>query len=49
MLIAGRAIAGLGAAGLMNGGLQILTNSTPLEKRPREYFFSVAVVVIDTN
>ncbi|KAF2690511.1 efflux pump protein [Lentithecium fluviatile CBS 122367] len=34
MLIAGRAVAGLGAAGLMNGGMQILTNSTPLEKRP---------------
>ncbi|KAL5379303.1 hypothetical protein DPSP01_008575 [Paraphaeosphaeria sporulosa] len=34
MLIGGRALAGLGAAGLMNGGLNILTNSTPLEKRP---------------
>ncbi|KAL5418675.1 hypothetical protein PMIN04_007235 [Paraphaeosphaeria minitans] len=34
MLIGGRALAGMGAAGLMNGGLNILTNSTPLEKRP---------------
>ncbi|KAF1960439.1 efflux pump protein, partial [Byssothecium circinans] len=34
MLIAGRAVAGLGAAGLMNGGLNIITNSSPLEKRP---------------
>jgi MFS family permease len=34
MLIAGRAVAGMGAAGLMNGGLQILANSAPLEKRP---------------
>ncbi|KAF2451175.1 efflux pump protein [Karstenula rhodostoma CBS 690.94] len=34
MLIGGRALAGLGASGLMNGGLNILTNSTPLEKRP---------------
>jgi len=37
MLIAGRAVAGLGAAGLMNGGMQIMTNSTPLEKRPCEF------------
>ncbi|KAJ4352555.1 uncharacterized protein N0V89_007904 [Didymosphaeria variabile] len=34
MLIGGRALAGLGASGLMNGGLNIITNSTPLEKRP---------------
>lgn len=34
MLIGGRALAGLGAAGLMNGGLNILTNSAPLKKRP---------------
>ena len=34
MLIAGRTLAGLGSAGLMNGGLNIIVNSTPLEKRP---------------
>lgn len=34
MLIGGRVLAGIGAAGLLNGGLNILTNSTPLEKRP---------------
>lgn len=34
MLIGGRALAGLGAAGLMNGGLNIISNATPLEKRP---------------
>jgi MFS family permease len=34
ILIGGRTLAGLGAAGLMNGGLNILANATPLEKRP---------------
>jgi MFS family permease len=33
MLIVGRAVAGMGAAGLMNGALTILSNSIPLEKR----------------
>jgi len=33
MLIVGRAVAGLGAAGLVNGGLTILSACTPLEKR----------------
>lgn len=33
MLIVGRAIAGMGAAGLMNGGLTILSNAVPIEKR----------------
>ncbi|KAL2261812.1 hypothetical protein VTK26DRAFT_3255 [Humicola hyalothermophila] len=34
MLIAGRAIAGMGSAGLMNGALTIIACSVPLEKRP---------------
>ncbi|KAK3360512.1 putative MFS multidrug transporter [Lasiosphaeria hispida] len=34
MLIGGRAIAGIGTSGLQNGGLTIITNSVPLEKRP---------------
>jgi MFS family permease len=34
MFIVGRAISGLGAAGILNGGLEIITNSTPLNKRP---------------
>lgn len=34
MLIAGRAIAGMGTAGLMNGGLTIIACSVPLAKRP---------------
>ncbi|KAF2110752.1 efflux pump protein [Lophiotrema nucula] len=34
MLIVGRAVAGLGSSGLMNGGLTIITVVAPLEKRP---------------
>ena len=34
MLIGGRVLAGMGAAGLFNGGLNIIANSTPMEKRP---------------
>lgn len=37
MLIIGRAVAGIGSAGLMNGGLTILSESMPLHKRPK-YF-----------
>ena len=33
MLIIGRAVAGLGGAGLINGGITILSACTPLEKR----------------
>ncbi|KAI1370090.1 major facilitator superfamily domain-containing protein [Hypoxylon crocopeplum] len=34
MLIIGRAIAGFGAAGIINGALTIVSSSAPLEKRP---------------
>lgn len=34
MLIVGRAVAGLGGSGLMNGGLTILAACAPPEKRP---------------
>ncbi|KAE8552715.1 hypothetical protein EYB25_004094 [Talaromyces marneffei] len=34
MLIIGRAIAGIGSSGLMNGALTILSTSMPLHKRP---------------
>ncbi|GJC85422.1 efflux pump mlcE [Colletotrichum liriopes] len=34
MLIAGRAIAGLGGSGLLNGGMTIIAGAIPLEKRP---------------
>jgi len=33
MLIVGRALAGLGGAGLINGGITILSACTPLSKR----------------
>ncbi|KAF7901360.1 hypothetical protein EAF00_003581 [Botryotinia globosa] len=34
MLIVGRAVAGIGSAGLMNGAITILTHAVPMEKRP---------------
>ncbi|KAF2795192.1 efflux pump protein [Melanomma pulvis-pyrius CBS 109.77] len=34
MLIGGRAIAGIGASGLMNGGMTIISGAVPLHKRP---------------
>ena len=34
MLIVGRAVAGMGGAGLMNGGITIMAACLPLEKRP---------------
>jgi hypothetical protein len=34
MLIGGRAISGLGASGIMNGAMTIITGATPMEKRP---------------
>jgi hypothetical protein len=37
MLIIGRAIAGLGSSGLINGGLTIIAASVPLVKRPSEF------------
>ena len=36
MLIVGRAVAGMGASGLINGALTILAASSPLHKRPGE-------------
>jgi hypothetical protein len=36
MLIIGRAIAGLGSSGLINGGLTIIAASVPLVRRPSE-------------
>lgn len=34
MLITGRAVAGIGAAGLVNGALTILAAAVPIHKRP---------------
>ncbi len=54
MFIVGRAVSGLGAAGILNGGLEIITNSTPLSKRPalfgiilgRELFLITSYLII---
>jgi MFS family permease len=35
MLIVGRAVAGMGGSGLINGALTILSAAVTLEKRPR--------------
>jgi len=37
MLIIGRAIAGVGAAGISSGAYTMLSASVPLEKRPGEF------------
>ncbi|KAI1074271.1 major facilitator superfamily domain-containing protein, partial [Whalleya microplaca] len=37
MLIVGRAVAGLGASGIINGAITILSGCAPLEKRPCEW------------
>jgi MFS family permease len=38
MLIIGRAIAGIGGSGLMNGGFTIIAVVSPQEKRPRKRY-----------
>ncbi|KAH0003285.1 putative MFS transporter, partial [Aureobasidium melanogenum] len=42
MFIIGRAVAGLGGAGLMNGALSIIAASVPLQKRPLYMGFMMA-------
>lgn len=37
MLIVGRAVAGMGGAGLFSGALIILANTVPLRQRPGEF------------
>jgi MFS family permease len=34
MLIGGRALAGMGSSGLLNGGMTIIAGAVPLQKRP---------------
>ncbi|KAI4739244.1 MFS general substrate transporter [Aureobasidium sp. EXF-12298] len=43
MFIIGRAVAGLGCAGLLNGALSIIAASVPLEKRPLYMGFMMAL------
>jgi hypothetical protein len=37
MLIVGRAVAGLGASGISNGGLTIFTAVAPMHKQPGKF------------
>ncbi|KAF2682030.1 MFS general substrate transporter [Lentithecium fluviatile CBS 122367] len=46
VFIAGRAIAGVGAAGLLQGALVIITHTVPLEKRP--LYMSIVISVFGT-
>lgn len=43
MFIIGRAVAGLGCAGLLNGALSIISASVPLQKRPLYMGFMMAL------
>ena len=46
MFIVGRAVAGLGAAGLLQGSLSIITHSVELEKRSLYMGIVISVFVI---
>jgi MFS family permease len=46
MFITGRAVAGLGAAGLLQGSLSIISQVVPLEKRPMYMGIVISVFVI---
>jgi predicted MFS family arabinose efflux permease len=41
MLIVGRAVAGMGTSGIMNGALNIIAGSVPMHKRPGIYQIEV--------
>ncbi|KAI0003921.1 efflux pump [Xylariaceae sp. FL0662B] len=43
MLIIGRAVAGLGAAGIINGAITILSGCAPLEKRPTLFGLTMGI------
>lgn len=44
MFIVGRAIAGMGSSGVLNGAVTILSASIPLEKRARTYCLLACVL-----
>lgn len=48
MLIISRAISGIGASGLINGAITIVSASVPLERRPRKFFFVLAALAFLT-
>ena len=45
MLIIGRAVAGLGGSGLMNGALTIIGAAAPIHKRPGMFLWLLLVAV----
>ena len=45
MLIMGRVVAGIGGAGLANGGVIILTSAAPLERQPGTFTLTQIDVV----
>ena len=49
MLIIGRAIAGIGASGLMNGGLTIIRFSVPMEKTACKCSSQIQLAVISNS
>lgn len=46
MLIVGRAVAGMGSSGLMNGALTILAACVPLDKRPRKNLYRAYSILL---
>lgn len=40
MLIVGRAVAGIGASGLINGAITMVSSAVPIERRPGMYLTS---------
>lgn len=43
MLIVGRAVAGIGAAGIINGALIIVSSCVPMEKRPGKSYSALLI------
>ncbi len=39
MFIVGRAVAGMGTSGMLNGALTIIAGCVPMAKRPSVFFF----------
>lgn len=48
MLIVGRAVAGMGSSGILNGGLTIIAGSVPMHKRASMYF-SDYLILLNVN
>lgn len=46
MFILGRAVAGCGGAGILNGAFVIIAAAVPMEARPSKLFYSTASTAI---